>query len=125
MMDTNGEGSRLNADYFKWIHGFSRKKTRLEQCFGWVPVRSLDDKAVAASVRVLEDALMHKGLLLRSVRQLVLNWEHSGAVRQKARIWCGLLPARAGGLATIPDPAVWRIVLDRRLSVTAARGSSS
>ena len=94
MMDTNGEGSRLNADYFKWIHGFSRKKTRLEQCFGWVPVRSLDDKAVAASVRVLEDALMHKGLLLRSVRQLVLNWEHCGAVRQKARTWCGLLLAR-------------------------------
>ena len=50
MMDTNGEGSRLNADYLKWIHGFSREKTRLERCFGWVPVRSLDDKAVAACV---------------------------------------------------------------------------
>ena len=94
MMETDGEGSRVNAHYLKWIHGFSRKKTRLERCFGWVPVRSLDDKAIAASVRVLEDALVHKGLLLRAVRQLVLNREHSGAVRQKARTWCGLLHAR-------------------------------
>ena len=50
MMDTNGEGSCLDADYLKWIHWFSRKETRLERCFGWVPVRSLDDKAVAACV---------------------------------------------------------------------------
>ena len=69
-------------------------KARLERCYGWVPVRNLDNKALASSVRVLEDALLHEGLLLRAVRQLVLNWEHTWSARQKVRTWCGALLQR-------------------------------
>ena len=68
-MVVNGDGghsSRVNTEYIKWIHGFW--KARLERCYGWVPVRNLDNKALAASVRVLKDASLHEGLLLRAVR---------------------------------------------------------
>ena len=52
------------------------------------------NKALAASVRVPEDALLHEGLLLRVVRQLVLNSEHTGSARQNVRTWCGALLQR-------------------------------
>ena len=51
-MVANGEGghsSLVNTEYLKWIHGFW--KARLERCYGWVPVRNLDNKALAASMR--------------------------------------------------------------------------
>ena len=94
-MVANGEGghsSRVNTEYLKWMHGFW--KARLEQCYGWMPFRNLDRKALAASVRVLDDALLHEGLLLRAVRQLVLNCEHTGSARQNVRTWCGALLQR-------------------------------
>ena len=52
------------------------------------------NKALAASVRVPEDALLHEGLLPRAVRQLVLNWEHTGSARQEVLAWCGALLQR-------------------------------
>ena len=68
-MVANGDGgqcSRVNTQCLRWMHGFGR--ARLERCYGWVPVRNLDNKALASSVRVFEDALLHEGLLLRAVR---------------------------------------------------------
>ena len=83
-------------------------KARLERCYGWVPVRNLDNKALAASVRVLEDALFHAGLLLTAA-----SLEFGGGARQKVRNGCGALLQR--------NRVVWlrfRIKLLDRLSWT-------
>ena len=85
-------GSSLNDLFSRWMLGFWR--TRADRRIGWVNIDNLDDKAVSRAVRVVGDALLHKGLLFRAVRQLCLNWE-AAAPRQRASCtWVGLLTKR-------------------------------
>lgn len=58
-------GSSLNDLFSRWMLGFWR--TRADRRIGWVNVDDLDDKAVSRAVRVVGDALLHKGLLLSYV----------------------------------------------------------
>ena len=83
------EGSRVNIAYTKWVTGFGA--ARLERCRGWTLLRDLDDKALVAVVRVLEDAHKYKSLLWRAVKPLALNWENTLQSCAVARTWIGAL----------------------------------
>ena len=65
------------------------EKARLERGYGWIPSGNMGNKALAASVRVLEDALFHAGLLLTAA-----SLEFGGGARQKVRNGCGALLQR-------------------------------
>ena len=81
-----------------------------------MPVRNFDNKALAASVRVLEDALLHEGLILRAVRQLVLNWvgAHRECKAKSAYLVWRVASAHPRSLATVSGSTPGSIILDRR-----------
>ena len=83
------EGSRVNIAYTKWVTGLGG--ARLERCRGRTPLQDLDDKALLAAVRVLEDAHKYQGLFWRAVKQLALNWENTFQSLTVARTWMGAL----------------------------------
>ena len=85
----SGESSRVNIAYTKWVTGLGG--ARLERCRGRTPLQDLDDKALLAAVRVLEDAHKYQGLFWRAVKQLALNWENTFQSLTVARTWMGAL----------------------------------
>ena len=76
----------VGSAYASWLLGFG--KARSERLAGWVPVRDLDTKGEAAVVRVLQDAVEFKGLMLKVIRHLYGTWEACTG-RARKETWMG------------------------------------
>jgi len=82
------QGSAVGRQYFSWLHGFGR--ARLSRMRGWFLLRELDTQAEARSIRVIEDACSHGGLLALAVGQFLVNWESVTDIRyRREQLWLG------------------------------------
>ena len=80
-------GSRVSRDVLAWIMGLG--SARLDRCRGWVELRELDDMATGMSLRAIDDAMCHEGLLKKAILQLQRNFENAG--RKACKTWMGRL----------------------------------